>query len=413
MSETKVPRGSLPTGYSFVPKGNVYITSNCRKMAQESGHSVYLVTDAKQQQIGIGVPTEIYVGVQFKEMETRAERAANVVKRDEGIAKGFQKEIVGIFPQIPPGALRNVAKIALQKGKGKVGRVGKLDVQRKARLAVWAHVRHCETDYDALLRRGIPREEARQQVEAKIKEVCKAWGVGSKTTHGKTRKTSKSSTRPNIKSSQATKGAKKANLVQSQKNVKTSISTTIITSAAKLKTSKKAGQFTKERNAAVRNAKRAHRQTSLENWVEVEKNTTKQQKAEPMTSSPKVVATAASFRQRRAPKPRVAQPIAPSPPKAKTRWANPTMANLGQEHRAQILRLVARIDRIERANRIGRKKQRQRHVTRLRTIESLNNQINDILEDASIQTIESSAIARQDLVKRLRRKVRAPEEGSS
>lgn len=409
MSETKVPRGSLPTGYSFVPKGNVYITSNCRKMAQESGHSVYLVTDAKQQQIGIGVPTEIYVGVQFKEMETRAERAANVVKRDEGIAKGFRKEIVDIFPQIPPDALRNVAKIALQKGKGKVGRVGKLDVQRKARLAVWAHVRHCETDYDALLRSGIPREEARQQVEAKIKEVCKAWSVGSKMAHGKTRKTSKSSARPNIKSSKAVKGPKKAKLVQSKKNAKTSTSTTAITSAASLRVLQKAGQFTSKRDAAVRNAKRAHRQTSLENWVEIEKKPKKQQKAEPRTSSPKVVATAASFRERRPPKPRVVQPIAPSPPKAKTTWANPIMPNLDREHRAQILRLVARIDRIERAHRIGRKKQRQRHVTRLRTIESLNNQINAILEDASIKTIESSSAARQDLVKWLRRKVRTQE----
>lgn len=409
MSEPKVPKGSLPTGYSFVPKGNVYITSNCRKMTQESGHSVYLVTDEKQHQIGIGVPVEVYVGVQFKERSTRAERAANVVKRDEGIAKGFQKEIMEIFPQIPPDALRNVAKIALQKGKGKVGRVGKLDVQRKARLAVWAHVRHRETDYDALLRSGIPREEARHQVEAKIKEVYKAWGVGSKTKHGETRKTSKSSARPNIKSPQARKGAKKVNLLQSKKKAKTSIPKTAITSASSPRASKKAGQFTSDWNAAVRNAKRVHRQTSLENWVQIGIEATKQQKPVPRTSSLKVIATAASFREKRAPKPSVIEPIAASPPKAKTRWVNPSMPNLNHEHRAHLLSLVARIDTIEHAC----KKERKRQLTRLRTIESLNNRINGILQDASIQTIESSAEARQDLVKQLRRKVRTSEQGSS
>lgn len=89
------------------------------------------------------------------------------------------------------------------------------------------------------------------------------------------------------------------------------------------------------------------------------------------------------------------------------------MPNLDHDHRARILRLVSRIERIERAYRIGRKKQRQRQATKLCTIASLNNQINGILTDASIQIIEPSAAARQDLVRRLMRNVRAPANGSS
>lgn len=402
MSEPKVPKGSLPNGYSFVPKGNVFITSNCRKKTQESGRSVYIVIDAKKQQIGIGVPTGIYMGVQFKEMDTRAERAANVLKRDESIAKGFQKEIVEIFPQIPAKALQNVLKIALEKGKGKVGRTGKLDVQRKARLAVWAHVRHCETDYEVLLKMGAPREEARKQVEAKIKEVCKAWGAGSQTTHGKSRKTSKSLARPNIKSSQATMGRKKVNPVHPKKIAKTSISTTAITSAASPKTSRKAGQFTNERNAAVRNARRAHRQKpSLGNLAEDEKKPTKQQAA-PKPSSPEVIATAASFRERRTPKPRFILP-----PKVETRKINPDMLQLDREQRGRILRRFAQIEEIEHPHRIGRKKQRGRDVTRLGTIESLHDEINEILTEFSIRVIECSAAARRDLRRRLSRYGRA------
>ncbi|KAK7717727.1 hypothetical protein SLS64_003222 [Diaporthe eres] len=385
MSEPKVPKGSLPSGYSFVPKGNVYITSNCRKLAQAVGSSVYVVIDAKNQQIGLGVPTEIYVGVQFKEMETRAERAANVLKRDEGIAKGFQKEIMHLFPQIPSKALHNVLKIALQKGKGKVGRTGKLDIQHKAHLAVWAHMRHCETDYDALLRNGIAREEARQQVEAKMKEVRKAWGGDSQMMRGKPRKSSKSPARPNIKSTKAGKGARKDSPGHLKKSVKTSSLTTAIAKAASPRASKTAGRFTNERNAAIRNARRAHRQKqSLKDLAKDATKPAKQQGTKPKSAGPKVIATAASFRERRTPKPTAIERAAP----------------------------IARIERIERAHRVGRKKQRQRQATKLCTIASLNNQINGILADASMQIIEPSAAARQDLVRRLGRKVQAP-EGSS
>lgn len=399
-----MPKGFLPSWYSFVPKGNVYITSNCRKLTQASGSTVYIVIDAKNQQLGLGVPTEIYVGVQFKEMESRAERAANVLKRDEGIAKGFQKEILSLFPQIPSKALQNVLKIALEKGKGKVGRTGKLDIQRKAHLAVWAHIRHCETDYDALLRHGIPREDARKQVEAKMKEVRKAWVGDIQTMHGKPGKLSKPLARPNVKSTQATKLVKKDNLRHPKK----------IGKPASPRASKTTGLFTNERNAAVRSARRAHRQQqSLKEWLTASTKSPKQQEATPKSASPKVVATAASFREKRTPKSTVVSPAAPSPPEVKARWVNPTMPGLDHDRRAQILRLIARVDRIERAHRIGRKKQRQRDVTRLCTIASLNNQINGILADASVQIIEPSAAARQDLLRRLRRKVRTSEECSS
>ncbi|KAG6365739.1 hypothetical protein INS49_007350 [Diaporthe citri] len=414
MAEPKVPKGSLPSGYSFVPKGNVYITSNCRKLTQAGGSPVYIVIDAKNHQIGLGIPTETYVGVQFKEMETRADRAANVLKRDEGIAKGFQKEIMNIFPQIPSKALQNVLKIALEKGKGKVGRTGKLDIQRKAHLAVWAHIRHCETGYDALLRNGIPREDARKQVEEKIKEVRKAWGGDSQMMRGKPGKSSRSLARANIKSTQAAEGARKDSPGHLKKSVKTASLTTAITSAASPRASKMAGHLTNERNAAVRNARRAHRRKkSLDELTKGGTKPAKQQEAAaPKTASPKVVATAASFREKRTPKPTVIEPAAPSPHKGKARRVDPTMPNLDHESRAQISRLITRVDRIERAHRTGRRRQRQRHVTTLCTMASLNNQINRILADASIQAIEPSTAARKDLSRRLRRKVRAS-EGSS
>lgn len=39
------------------------------------------------------------------------------------------------------------------------------------RVAVIAHVRHVETDYDTLLGRGMDRYDARRRVQARIEQV--------------------------------------------------------------------------------------------------------------------------------------------------------------------------------------------------------------------------------------------------
>jgi len=36
-------RYRTPPGYMFLPSGNVYITRNCRRLAKESGRTVYAV----------------------------------------------------------------------------------------------------------------------------------------------------------------------------------------------------------------------------------------------------------------------------------------------------------------------------------------------------------------------------------
>ena len=45
-------------------------------------------------------------------------------------------------------------------------------------LAVAAHVRHHETDYDALLASGLGRHEARAQVAAQVREFMRRWQAG-------------------------------------------------------------------------------------------------------------------------------------------------------------------------------------------------------------------------------------------
>lgn len=170
---------SLPPGYSFVRKGNVYITGNCRKMTQAVHQTVYSVLDGAEKQIGIAVPAEIFNDVRRKESETRADRAANVKKRDASIEKDFEKVILQEYPRIPCESLPKVLKTALQKRKGKVGRTGTLASREKARLAVRAHIRHAETAYDQLLRSGKTRDQARDVVGPQVDSIARSWGQHS------------------------------------------------------------------------------------------------------------------------------------------------------------------------------------------------------------------------------------------
>ncbi|KAJ0103825.1 hypothetical protein J7T55_000452 [Diaporthe amygdali] len=312
MSETKLPKESLPSGYSFVPKGNVYITGHCRRLTKASGRSVYVVIDGKKQQIGLGVPTDVYVGVQFQEINTRTDRTANVLKRDETITKTFQKEVLKIYPRIPAESLRNVLKMALKKGKGKVGRAGKLNVHHKVRLAVRAHVRHCETEYDSLLKSGVAREDARQQVEPKIREVCLAWGDGTSTKLGNPGKAQNRPARHDTKASQPKKQANQRISRKTTTNSQASSLNVAVGDAVTTKATKTVTQSTGHESYARRNAKRAYRlKKSITKVATNHKEPKKQQKTKPKIASPEAVATAASFRERRTPRPMMISPSRP------------------------------------------------------------------------------------------------------
>ena len=69
-------------------------------------------------------------------------------------------------------------EFACRKYSGRVGRCAaakQLD-EDAVRLAVIAHVRHVETDYDTLLGRGVDRFDARRRVRGRIEEVLDEWG---------------------------------------------------------------------------------------------------------------------------------------------------------------------------------------------------------------------------------------------
>ena len=75
---------------------------------------------------------------------------------------------------MPQEDLEKVLNHAFEKGSGRVGRTGRETAERKASLAVGAHLRHNYTNYDSLLRE-MSREEARKIVGRKVLDIKAEW----------------------------------------------------------------------------------------------------------------------------------------------------------------------------------------------------------------------------------------------
>ena len=112
--------------------------------------------------------------------EKRAQTVATKDKRDYRQNLDLLREM---FPRMPPKTMEEILAHGFQKGSGRVGRVTRLDEEKRIRLAVNAHIRHRFTDYEIHLkaRRKIgngnfnPRTEARQRVIGQVTRIAESW----------------------------------------------------------------------------------------------------------------------------------------------------------------------------------------------------------------------------------------------
>ena len=113
--------------------------------------------------------------------EIRARRRERQATRrdelDREYVTRFSARVRQLYPQCPPGREVAIAEHACLKYSGRVGRSAaakELD-QNAVRLAVIAHIRHAETDYDEYLMSGDERWEARARVKGAASEVLGRW----------------------------------------------------------------------------------------------------------------------------------------------------------------------------------------------------------------------------------------------
>ena len=103
-------------------------------------------------------------------------RSNNYSHEAEYIAS-FADRVRELYPSCPIGREKIIAELACRKYSGRVGRsTAAKELDKKAVcLAVAAHVRHQETNYDELLLTGFERWEAREQVHAQVSHVLAEW----------------------------------------------------------------------------------------------------------------------------------------------------------------------------------------------------------------------------------------------
>jgi hypothetical protein len=108
--------------------------------------------------------------IRARHREREAERR---VELDQEYVMRFAARVRELFPNWPVGREQVVADHACQKYSGRVGRsAGAKNLDEGfIRLAVIAHIRHAETNYDEFLAQGMERREARGEVQDEIDQV--------------------------------------------------------------------------------------------------------------------------------------------------------------------------------------------------------------------------------------------------
>jgi hypothetical protein len=89
----------------------------------------------------------------------------------------FATRVRELFSRCPSGREVAIAEHACLKYSGRIGRsaAAKSLDENAVRMAVIAHIRHAETEYDELLMRGYERWDARTAVEGAVRQVLNEW----------------------------------------------------------------------------------------------------------------------------------------------------------------------------------------------------------------------------------------------
>jgi len=111
-----------------------------------------------------------------RQRERAAERRAEL---DHEYVERFAAGVRELFPSCPAGREVEIAEHACLKYSGRVGRSAgaKRLEEDTVRIAVVAHIRHAETNYDQLLGRGVERHEARAMVADAVDQVLARWRI--------------------------------------------------------------------------------------------------------------------------------------------------------------------------------------------------------------------------------------------
>jgi hypothetical protein len=169
----------------FLPAGDAALTRRARKYSTLAAVVLRWSRARKRyERQGLLVEAEALEKAEqecLADSEARARRREREAERraelDRAYVERFAERMHQLFPGCPAGREMVIAEHACQKYSGRVGRsAAAKDLDESAvRLAVIAHIRHAETDYDDLLAQDLDRWDARAQVEEEVAQVIAKW----------------------------------------------------------------------------------------------------------------------------------------------------------------------------------------------------------------------------------------------
>jgi hypothetical protein len=169
----------------FLPAGDTALTRRSRKYSSLSVVVVKWSRARKRyERQGVLVENEAVLraeqeceGDALVRQQRREQAEIRRMELDQTYLAQFAARVRELFPGCPDGREQMIAEHACRKYSGRVGRSAAakaLDAEA-VRLAVIAHIRHAETDYDELLVKGVNRRDARAQVHSKISKHLTLW----------------------------------------------------------------------------------------------------------------------------------------------------------------------------------------------------------------------------------------------
>jgi hypothetical protein len=154
----------------FLPSGAAALTRRARKHATLSAVVLKWSTARKHyERQGLLVEEKALEQAESEclaDSEVRARRKEREQERraeqDHEYIQTFAQRVHELFPNCPPNREQEIAAHACRKYTARIGRsaAAKSFAEPAIRLAVLAHIRHHETNYDNLLNKGIHRGEA-------------------------------------------------------------------------------------------------------------------------------------------------------------------------------------------------------------------------------------------------------------
>jgi hypothetical protein len=169
----------------FLPSGDAALTRRSRKYSKLAA-VVLKWSKARKRYERQGLLVE-NAAIELAERECKADEDTRKLRRsraairraelDEEYIKSFATRVRELYPNCPIGREEMIAEHACRKYSGRVGRsAAAKELDKEAvYLAVAAHIRHQETNYDELLLAGFERWGAREQVHAQVSHVLDVW----------------------------------------------------------------------------------------------------------------------------------------------------------------------------------------------------------------------------------------------